>query len=332
MYSSKPLAFSEIPPTEYGEYGRDDDCNEESPSTLFHAVDEVHAKEACHEGWQHDDHVEAREQTHHLVHVVVDEVGIGIHGGVEDVGVYGSHFACLLHLDVHVFDEFGIEVVDRQSELKFREQSLVATNRCSEVCEAVLQARKACEVLVVDISVEVALGLLDEPVDLFQILQIPHTGAEEEAEYEVGGIDEPFGTSLLMVDKVNHHLCLLMTDGDNFVVLDKYAERDGGIWGSTCDVFDVRDAEDDHEPPFVVIVTSTLVGIADVFNEIIRNAQFVDKVFHVVLNGASHLHPATRLPLVEMLDALIKIPISTHKFTLFALIHKSVVSTKNKTL
>lgn len=312
MYSSKPLAFSEIPPTEYGEYGRDDDCNEESPSTLFHAVDEVHAKEACHEGWQHDDHVEAREQTHHLVHVVVDEVGIGIHGGVEDVGVYGSHFACLLHLDVHVFDEFGIEVVDRQSELKFREQSLVATNRCSEVCEAVLQARKACEVLVVDISVEVALGLLDEPVDLFQILQIPHTGAEEEAEYEVGGIDEPFGTSLLMVDKVNHHLCLLMTDGDNFVVLDKYAERDGGIWGSTCDVFDVRDAEDDHEPPFVVIVTSTLVGIADVGEKIVGYVEFVFQFLSLLFCGACELDPAAGLPFAERFDAPVNVPVGLH--------------------
>ena len=56
---------------------------------------------------------------HQARHIVVDDVGIGFHRRVEDVGVDIRCLPRLVHLNGDVFNEVGIEFIDRQFELQF---------------------------------------------------------------------------------------------------------------------------------------------------------------------------------------------------------------------
>ena len=174
ILQSQPLLSLEPHQSQNGGDDRDENGNEETEARCLHTIDKVHAEEGGNESWEHDDHVERGEQTHHLVHVVVDDVGVSVHRRVKDVRVDLSCLACLVHLDVHILNEFRIELIDRQTELELREERLVATDGSGKIRETVLQACEAHQVLVIDLSTEVALCLLDETVHLLQILQIPH--------------------------------------------------------------------------------------------------------------------------------------------------------------
>ena len=89
---------------------------------MLHAVDEVHTEHGGDEGWEEDDHVERREESHHRVHIIINNVRIGVHRGVEDVDVDGCRLTCLVHLNVHVLNEFGIQFIDWQTELQLAQK------------------------------------------------------------------------------------------------------------------------------------------------------------------------------------------------------------------
>ena len=118
---------------------------------------------------------------HDGAHVVVDDAGIGFHGGVENVGVNIGGFTGLVHLDGNVFNQVGVEFVDGQFELELGKERLVATYGGYKISQAVLQARKADEVFIVNFLVEIALRLFNQDGDLLKPLQIPYRGGEEQA-------------------------------------------------------------------------------------------------------------------------------------------------------
>ena len=169
----KPLE-TQNPPCDARNEDGDDNGNEESVTALLHAVDEIHAEERGYQRGKHEDDGDRREGTHGGVHVVVDDAGIGVHRRFQDVRIDGGSLAGLRHLDVDVLDEVGVQLVHLQLELQFLQQRLVASDGGDEVGERVLQARKADEALVVDIVVQIVLGLLDEGADLLEPLQVPY--------------------------------------------------------------------------------------------------------------------------------------------------------------
>ena len=133
---------------------------------MLHAVDEVHAEEAGYERREHQDNADACEHLHDRTHVVVNQVGVGVHRGVEDVRVDVRCLASLAHLDADVFYHVCVELVDGQFELELREQILIASDGCDEVGEAVLQATQSDKVGVADLAVEVLLCLIDAGTDV----------------------------------------------------------------------------------------------------------------------------------------------------------------------
>ena len=120
-YGSYPGLATGVPPEEKGGNEGNDDGKGEAEGVMFQAVDEVHAEEAGDQCRHHEEHADERERLHHRRHIVVDDVGVGVHGGFEDVGVDASHLARLVHLDAYVLDEVGVEFVDGQLELQLRE-------------------------------------------------------------------------------------------------------------------------------------------------------------------------------------------------------------------
>ncbi len=168
-----------------------------SVRAFFHAVDQVHAEEGGNQRWQHHDDTDTGQGTHRGVHVVVDDARIGVHRRFQNVGIDAGGLSRLCHLDVDVFDEVGIQLVHLQLELQLRQQVFVASDRGDEVGEGVLQAAQSYQALVVHAMVQIALGLLDERVDLFQSLQIPYGRGEEETENHVYIVGESLAALLL---------------------------------------------------------------------------------------------------------------------------------------
>ena len=109
----------EVPPEDDDEYYRDEECQGEAPPYMLHAVDKVHTEVAGYEGGEHEDDAPRGHHLHDVRHVVVDDVGIGVHRRVENVGVDEARLAGLTHLDVDVLDEVRVQFVDGQLELQF---------------------------------------------------------------------------------------------------------------------------------------------------------------------------------------------------------------------
>ena len=165
--------MSENPPTDNGNQGGQYQRKDKSPWFFLDAVDEVHAEERGYQRGEHHDDGDRRERSDDGVHVVVDNALIGVHRRLQDVAVDVGGLAGLCHLDVHVLNEVGVQFVNLQFELQFRQQRLIASDGGLEIGQRVLQARESDEALVVHLAVEVSLGLVDEHVNLFQPLQIP---------------------------------------------------------------------------------------------------------------------------------------------------------------
>ena len=119
VFCLDPFACSEEPPEAGGDHDADYHGEWEAPPDLFHSADEVHAEEACDECGEHEYDGYGGEHFHDSRHVVVDDVGVGVHCGVEDGVVDGGHLARLAHLDVDVLDHVGVEFVDGEFELEF---------------------------------------------------------------------------------------------------------------------------------------------------------------------------------------------------------------------
>ena len=245
----------------------------ETPLCGFHAVDEVHAEEAGYECGEHEYDVDAGEHLHDGVHVVVDEIGIGVHRGVEDVCVDVCGFACLTHFDAYVFYHVGVQFVDGEFEFQFGEQVFVASDGGDEVCEAVLQTTECDEVCVADFVVEALFCLVYAHADLLEPLQVPDGAAEEEAEYHVDGIDESQAGLLLIGDEVVHHVCLEVADRNEDVAFHDDTERDGGVGRAALCLFDVGDTQDDEHPSVVDVVAGTFVGIGNIADVVIGNVE-----------------------------------------------------------
>ena len=150
LYQSFP---AQQPPRSPRNNHRDDDGDDKPPRTGLHAVDEVHAEEARDERGKHHDDAHRGQRTHHGIHVVVDDARIGLHRRFQDVGIDVGGFACLRHLNAHVFDEVGIELVHLQFELQLLQQRFVSANRSDEVGERVLQPAQPDEAFVVHLLV-----------------------------------------------------------------------------------------------------------------------------------------------------------------------------------
>ena len=63
----------------------DEDGNAKTDGAVFHAVDEVHSEEGGNQGRQHHDDTDGRQGTHRGIHVVVDDAGIGVHRGFQNI-------------------------------------------------------------------------------------------------------------------------------------------------------------------------------------------------------------------------------------------------------
>lgn len=206
------------------------DYGREAPPYILNARDKVHTEDTGHQRGEHENDAHTRHLFHGARHVVVDDAGVGFHCRVENVGVDIGGFACLVHLDGDVFDKVGVEFVDGQFEFEFRQERFVATNGGEEIGQAVLQARESHEVFVLDFAVEVAFGLFDEHVDLFESFQIPHGCREEEAEGEVDRVGEAEVAFLLIRHEINHHVGLIVTHGDAHPFVENDAKGYGGVW------------------------------------------------------------------------------------------------------
>ena len=199
-----------------------------------------------------------------------------------------------------------------QLEFQLLQQVFVASDRGVEIGERVLQARQSDEALVVHRVVEVVLGLVDERVDLLQSLQVPHCRGEEQAEGEIDVVDEACAAFLVERDEVEHHVRFVETDGDGDVALVDDAERHGGVGRARADFLDVGNTQDDEHPAVVVLVAGALVGVADVVDEIVGNLKALLEFALVFLCRTRHLYPTIRLPLADVGELAVCVPVSLH--------------------
>ena len=89
-------------------------------------------------------------------------------------------------------------------------------------------------------------------------------------------------------------------------------QRHGGVWGTAAYFLDIRDTEDDEHPAIVIFIAGTLIGIADIREEIIRDLEFFFQQALVFISWTCYLYPAVWLPLIEYSQILVYIPISLH--------------------
>ena len=287
----------------------------EGPPGCFQPVDHVHSEDTGDERGEHEDDGHGGHLFHHRSHIIINNVGIGFHGGVQDVGIDVGGFARLVHLDGDVLNQIGVKLIHRQLELQFRKQRLVATDGGDEVRQAVLQSRKPDEVLVVNFLVEVAFRLLNENGDLLESLQVPHRRRKEEAEHQVDRVGKAHVALLLIRYKVNHHVRLEVAHRDADVLVQDDAQRDGGVRRARTYFLNVGYAQDNQYPALVVFITRALVFISDVVQKIGGYVQLVKQEVFIVLRGAGYLCPAIGLPLVGGTQCAIKIPVSSHSYS-----------------
>ena len=126
---------AEEPPTHARYADGEDDGDDESPRFFFHAIDEIHAKHRGDQRWYHHDDGDGGQGAHHGVHVVVDDTLIGVHRRFQNVRVDECCFTSLGHLDVDILNQAGVQFVDLEFELQFREQRFVASDGGLEIGE-----------------------------------------------------------------------------------------------------------------------------------------------------------------------------------------------------
>jgi hypothetical protein len=90
------------------------------------------------------------------------------------------------------------------------------------------------------------------------------------------------------------------------------AQRHGGVRSAAAYFLDVGDTEDDEHPAIVVFVAGTLIGIADIRKEIIRDFEFFFQQALVFISWTCYLYPAVWLPLVEWRQSLFYVPVCLH--------------------
>ena len=159
-----------------------------------------------------------------------------------------------------------------------------------------MQAAESYQALVVYSVVQIALGFLDERVDLFQSFQIPYGRGEKETEYHVYIIGESLVALLLIANEVYHHIGFEIAQCHTHALAHDDTQGDGDIGRARPHLFHIRYTQDDENPPFVKFVACPLVGIADVRKEIVGNIESFLQILLVLLCGACNLYPAVGLP------------------------------------
>ena len=139
---------------------------------------------------------------------------------------------------------------------------------------------------------------------------------EEEAENHVDIVGESFVTLFMERHEVDHHVCLVVADGDGDIALVYDAERNCCVWRARAYLLDIGNTQDDHRPSLVAVVTWPLVGIGDVTQEIVRDAQLVLQELGIILIGTRHLHPTVRSPLLYCVQTVLCIPKGSHVNTI----------------
>ena len=104
-----------------------------------------------------------------------------------------------------------------------------------------MQAAETYLALVVYSVVQIALGFLDERVDLFQSFQIPYGRGEKETEDHVYIVCESLVALLLIAYEVYHHVGFVVAHGDGYIALMDDAQWHGGIRRTASDFLYVRD-------------------------------------------------------------------------------------------
>ena len=130
--------MAEKPPAAHRNENRDDECEDETPGFLLHAVDEVHAKEWGNERGEHHDNGYRRQRTHDLIHIIVDNRLVGVHRRLQDVAVNIGSLASLRHLNVHILNQVCIQLVNLQFKLQLWQKRLIATDGSLEIGQWVL--------------------------------------------------------------------------------------------------------------------------------------------------------------------------------------------------
>ena len=123
--------------------------------------------------------------------------------------------------------------------------------------------------------IHITLCFVYKGIDLLETFQIPYRTGEEHTEYHIHIIDEAFSTTLLITDKVYHHICLKIAYCDSDLTLVYDTKRHGGIWRTGTYLLDIRNTQDDKHPSVVVLITRSLIGIGDVGEEIVRDVEFL---------------------------------------------------------
>ena len=113
-------------------------------------------------------------------------------------------------------------------------------------------------------------------------------------------ISEALTSFLLEGEEVDHHVRLIITDGDGNIALMDDTKWHGSIRSTAADFLDIGNTQDNQHPSVVVLITGTLVGIADVRHEVIGDIELLFEFVLVFFGGACHLYPAIGLPLCEL--------------------------------
>ena len=160
-------------------------------------------------------------------------------------------------------------------ELQFGKEGLVAANGGGEVRERVLESRKVDEIGVVDGAIQIALGTIDDGADLFEAFQVPNGARKEETEHKVDRVGKSQPAALLVGHEIEHHVGFEVANAHADLAIEEHTERDGGVRCATLLFLLVGDTENDEHPAVVVFVTGTLIGIADVREEVIRDMKCI---------------------------------------------------------
>ena len=125
-------------------------------------------------------------------------------------------------------------------------------------------------------------------------------------------VSEADAAFLLERHEVDHHIGLVVADGDGDIALMDDTQGNGGIGRPRPYLLDVWDTEDDEHPTVVVLITGTLVGIADVRHKIVGDVELLFQLVLVVFCRTRHLYPTIGLPLRELGQSALGVPESLH--------------------
>ena len=125
-------------------------------------------------------------------------------------------------------------------------------------------------------------------------------------------IGETHATLLLIRHKIDHHIGLVVADGDGDIALMDNSQRYRSIRCARAYLFHIGDTQNDEHPAVVIFITGTLICIADVREEVVGNIELLLQHLLVFFCRTRYLYPAIGLPLLELAQSTLSIPIGLH--------------------